>query len=145
MAITQRTGINPTTMASNWQKGVAASGAKWLAGVENPRHLPNANPQANAANWLAGVQQAQPSYVAGVSAPDYLTRLDTGAKAKQASYTTAAQTHLADFSASATKLAPMIQHALSTLPAKGPRGTNSGRSTAFQEAMHAQKGQAKIR
>lgn len=143
MAITQRTGINPTTMAANWSKGVAAAGASWLQGVENPRALPNANPQQNASNWLAGVQQAQPAYVAGVSSPNYLTRLDAGAKAKQGSYTGSGQAHAADFASSANKLAPMIQTALASLPPKGPRGTNTARSDAFQTAMHAQKGQGK--
>jgi hypothetical protein len=143
MAITQRTGVNPQTMAANWTKGVAAAGSKWLTGIENPRALPNANPQQNAQNWLAGVEQAQPAYIAGVSSPNYLTRLDAGAKAKQGSYTGAAQTHAADFASSAQRLAPMIQQALSNLPPKGPKGTNTQRSTAFQEAMHAQKGQGK--
>jgi hypothetical protein len=145
MAITQRQGVNAATMASNWQKGVAAAGSKWLAGVENPRALPNANPQNNASNWLAGVQQAQPRYISGVSDPNYLTRLDTGAKAKQGSYTGAAQTHAADFSTSANKLVGMIAQAVSQLPPKGPAGTNSQRSTAFQEAMHALRGQGRAR
>ena len=145
MAITQRQGVNAQTMSANWSKGVAAAGTKWFAGVENPRVLPNANPQGNAANWLAGVQAAQPAYVSGVSDPNYLTRLDAGAKAKQGSYTGAAQTHAADFAASATKLTGMIAQALSQLPPKGPAGTNSSRSTAFQEAMHALKGQGKAR
>ena len=143
MAITQRQGVNATTMAANWTKGVAAAGAKWLTGVESPRQLPNANPQAAANNWTAGVQAAQPLYIAGLSNPNYLTRLDAGAKAKQGSYTGAATTHAADFQSSANKLVGMIASALQSLPPKGPPGTNSGRSTAFQEAMHALKGQGK--
>ena len=143
MAITQRTTINPTSMTSNWTKGVTGAGAKWFAGIENPRALPNANPTQNANNWLAGVQQAQPAYIAGVSNPNYLTRLDNGAKAKQGSYSGAGTAHAADYGSSAPKLATMIQTSLASMPPKGPSGTNSGRSTAFQESMHAQKGQGK--
>lgn len=143
MAITQRTQLNPQQGATNWAAGVGRSGSKWLNGVMTPRQLPNANPANATANWTAGVSAAAPSYSAGLSSPNYLTRLASGATAKQGSYTGAGQAHQADYATAAGKLYPLITNALSTLPPKGPRGTNSSRSTAFQQAMHAQKGNAK--
>lgn len=145
MAITRRTSIDPASMTSNWSKGVAAAGGRWLKGVQSPRNLPNADPDKNVANWQTGVASAGPSMKAGISSPNYLTRLEAGATAKQSSYAGAGSAHSADFGAAASKLAPMIQNALSSLPAKGPRGTNSQRSVAFAEAMHTQRGQAKVR
>lgn len=143
MAITVRGAPNATTMANNWATGVAAAGAKWLNGVNNPRALPNANPQQDAANWLAGVTAAQPAYIAGISSPNYLTDLAAGATAKQSSYTGSGTTRKANAQAAFTNVATMIQGALASLPAKGPKGTNTARSTAFANAMHAQKGKGK--
>lgn len=140
MAITVRSTINPQNMATRWQSGVAASGARWLAGVKSPRVLPNANPTSNAANWQAGVATAVPKYERNTTGPTYLTRLEAGATAKQGSYTGSGAAHQADFLSSATKVAQAVEQAINGLPPKGPRGTNTGRSTAFQEAMHAKKG-----
>ena len=143
MAITQRNQIDPNAMATAWSAGVAAGGAKWLAGIKSPRVLPNANPAANAANWLAGVTAGEPAYVAGVSGPNYLTSLEAGATAKQGSFTGSGAARKANAVSSFTKLAPLIQQARAALPPKGPKGTNTARATAFATAMHALKGQAK--
>ncbi len=145
MAITQRTTIDPNAMTTAWSAGVSAAGAKWIKGIQSPRHLPNANPQANATNWLAGVQNAQPAYVAGISSPAYLTNLEAGAVAKQGSYTGSGAARKANAQAAFSKVAAMIQTALQNLPAKGPAGTNTARATAFATAMHALKGQGKAR
>src|ERR1019366_3158191 len=136
MAIQKRSGVNPTTMAANWAKGVGVSGAKWIAGVESPRNLPNADPVRNTSNWTSGVAAAAPLYNAGISNPAYLDRLDKGAKAKQGSYTGSGTAHQADALSSFEKLAPIIQAGVNALPPKGPRGTNEGRSSAFAQYMH---------
>jgi hypothetical protein len=140
MAITTRTTINPTNMATRWASGVSAGGARWLAGIKSPRRLPNADPARNGANWQTGVATAVPKYEKGITGTAYLTRLENGATAKQGSFTGAGAAHQADFQSAATKIATAVEQALSTLPPKGPRGTNIGRSTAFQEAMHARRG-----
>jgi hypothetical protein len=140
MAITPRTTINPQNMASRWQNGVAAAGARWLAGIKSPRALPNANPTQNAANWQAGVAGAVPKYEHNISGAGYLTRLENGATAKQGSYTGSGAAHASDMLSSAQKIATAIEQIVPTLPRKGPRGTNTGRSTAFQDAMHARRG-----
>jgi hypothetical protein len=141
MAITPRTTINPQNMAARWQSGVAAGGARWLAGLKSPRRMPDANPTQRAANWQAGVATAVAKFEKNTTGPTFLTRLENGATAKQGSYTGAGTAHQADFLASAGKLATAIETAVGALPPKGPRGTNTGRSTAFQEAMHAKRGQ----
>jgi hypothetical protein len=140
MAIATRTTTNPTNMASRWASGVSAGGARWLAGIKAPRRLPNADPTKNGANWQTGVATAVPKYEKGITGAAYLTRLENGATAKQGSFTGSGAAHQADFHSSATKIAAAIDHAVSSLPPKGPRGTNIGRSTAFQEAMHAHRG-----
>jgi hypothetical protein len=140
MAIAVRNDINPTTMADNWAARISQSGQRWLNGIKAPRVLPNSNPSAAGSNWTAGVTAAEPSYVAGMSAPDYLTNLEAGATAKQASYTGSGAAKKARALNAFTKVAPMIKAALATLPPKGPPGTNTARSTAFQAAMHAQRG-----
>lgn len=145
MAISKRTSIDPGSMQANWSKGVAASGGKWLKGVQSPRKLPNENPDQNVSNWQTGVSSAGPAMKAGITSPNYLTRLEAGATAKQSSYAGAGSAHAADFGAAAQKLSGMIQEAMGTLPAKGPRGTNAQRSVAFAEAMHSKRGQAKVR
>lgn len=141
MAITVRTTINPTNMATRWQSGVASAGARWLTGIKSPRILPNHNPTQNAANWQSGVATAVPKYERNITGAAYLTRLEAGATAKQGSYTGSGAAHQADFQSAATKIATAVEQALASLPPKGPRGTNTGRSTAFQEAMHAKRGQ----
>lgn len=143
MAITKRSQLDPNAAATAWAAGMGRSGANWLKGIRSPRNIPNADPTKNTANYLAGVAAAGPSFSAGISSPRYLQRLEDGASAKQASFTGAGAAHQADYNSAATKLFPLITNALATLPPRGPRGTNSGRSTAFQEAMHAQRGNAK--
>lgn len=141
MAITQRSNqINPATMATNWAQGVGSAGAKWQNGVRSPRRLPNADPSANVANWQTGVAAAGPKLQAALSDPSYLTNLDAGVGAKVSSYTGSGTTRKANAQAGFSKVAPMISSALSSLPPKGPKGTNTARSTAFQQAMHDQKG-----
>lgn len=144
MAITVRTSTNPTTMANNWATRVAQSGTTWLNGIKSPRRLPNADPAKNMTNWQAGVAGAGPTYEKGVSSPNYLPDLEAGATAKQASYTGSGNAKKANAQAAFTKVAAMIDSVLPTLPAKGPKGTNTARSTAFQEAMHAKKGQGRV-
>lgn len=140
MAITVRTTINPANMANNWAAKVAQSGTTWLNGVKSPRRLPNADPTKNAADWIANVTAAQPQFIAGISAADYLPKLEAGATAKQSSYSGAGAAHKAQAQQAFTKVAAAIESILPTLPARGPAGTNSARSTAFQTAMHAKKG-----
>ena len=140
MAITPRSTINPQNATTRWQNGVAGAGARWLTGIKSPRALPNANPTRNAANWQAGVAQAVSKFERNISSPHYLTRLENGATAKQGSYTGSGAAHSADMLSSMTKVAAAIEQVLPTLPAKGPRGTNTARSTAFQEAMHSKRG-----
>ncbi len=140
MAINPRTTLDPTAAASAWSTRVGASASKWLKGVESPRRLPNANPQQNATNWLAGVTSAEPRFVAAISSPAYLTALDAGATAKQGNYSAAGQRSQAKMQAAMTKVLPAIQAIVAALPPRGPAGTNSGRSTQLQTALHALKG-----
>lgn len=140
MAITARSTINPQQATTRWQNGVAANTARWLAGIKAPRRLPNANPVQNAANWQAGVAGAVTKFEHNTTGQPYLTRLENGATAKQASYGGSGAAHAPDMLSSMTKIAAAIEAVLPTLPAKGPRGTNTGRSTAFQEAMHQRRG-----
>lgn len=135
--------LSAATMAANWQKGVGAAGVTWTGGIANPRQNPNANPQQNASNWVAGVSNGEPAYLAGISNPNFMSNWQNGAKNKQASYTGSGAAKVANFAAAAARLVPMITQSMSALPAKGPKGTNTQRSTAFQQAMHALKGQGK--
>lgn len=137
--------ISAQTMAANWSKGIAAAGPKWTAGIDNPRSDPNANPSGNSANWQAGVAAAAPTYEAAISSSAYLPAWKAGAKAKVSSFTGSGAARAANFAASAAKLAPMINTAMSGLPAKGPKGTNIQRAVSFATAMHAQKGQARAK
>ena len=57
--ITPTLNTNPTTMAANWSKGVAANAQKWLAKYLAPKALFNANPTQSQAAWTAGIAAAQ--------------------------------------------------------------------------------------
>lgn len=137
--------INAQTMVANWTKGIQAAGPKWTAGIDNPRTDPNANPAAATANWEAGVAAGAPAYTAALANPAYVQLWRSGAKAKVASFTGSGVARAQNYAKAADALAPMISQAMSALPAKGPRGSNIQRSTAFQTAMHALKGRAKGR
>ena len=137
--------INAATMVANWTKGIQGAGQKWTAGIDNPRQEPNANPAAATTNWEAGVAAGAPAYTAALSNPQFLQLWRAGAKAKVASFTGSGQARAQNYAKSAEALAPMIAQALSSLGPKGPRGTNTARSTAFQTAMHALRGRAKGR
>lgn len=137
--------LNAQTMADNWAKGMNGAGANWTAGINAPRNNPNADPAKNTANWQAGVANAGPRFNAGISSPDFMVKWQNGAKNKVASFTGAGNASKATYTTAAGKVANMITQSLANLPAKGPAGTNTGRSTAFQEAMHALKGQGRAR
>lgn len=137
--------LDPAAAAQAWASRVGQSGAKWSGGIANPRRNPNADPAAMTANWAAGVAAAQPAYSAGVSNSNFVAKWQAGAKAKQASYTGAGAAHQQVMQAALAKVFPMITQASSSLPPKGPAGTNSARAQAFGEAMHALKGQGKAR
>lgn len=137
--------ISAQTMADNWAKGISNAGTKWTSGIDNPRSDPNANPGQNTQNWQQGVAAAAPTYQDAISSPAYVPAWKAGAKAKVSSFTGSGNARKANFAAAAAKLVPMINTAMSGLPAKGPKGTNIQRSVAFATAMHAQKGQARAK
>lgn len=132
--------LNAQTMADAWAAGVGRAGTNWTQGIQNPRQAPNANPAQMAANWQQGVANAAPRFSAAVSAGDFVTKWQQGAVAKVASFTGSGTARKSNAAAGFAKVVPMIQSSLANLPAKGPKGTNSGRAQAFGEAMHAQKG-----
>lgn len=137
--------LSADAMSTAWATGVGGAGTKWTNGISNPRQAPNANPAQNTANWQTGVADAAPTYEAAISSSNYVPAWQAGAKAKVASYTGSGSARKANYAAAAAKLVPLINQALTTLPPKGPKGTNTARSTAFQTAMHAVKGQARVK
>jgi len=145
MAIAQRGQLNPQAAATKWSQRVGQSGATWLGGIQAPRRLPNADPAKNTAAWQQGVAAAGPAMEKGISDPSYLTRLETGAKNKQASYSGAGTAHQTDMQNAMNKVLPAIQNIVATLPPRGPRGTNNGRSAAVADGLHALRGTLKAR
>ncbi len=143
MAITVRTGTNPSVMAANWSAGMARGSANWAKGVKAPRKLPNADPAKNAASWQTGVAAAGPAMLAGISSPSYLTKLEAGIPAGTSKFGSAGTSRLPQATEAFGKLAGIIDTAVTALPPKGLKGTNSARAAAFGELMHAQKGRAK--
>ena len=137
--------LDPAAAATKWATRMGQAGPDWTAGIANPRVAPNANPAAMASNYLAGTAAAGPTYTAGVSSPDFVNKWQAGAKAKVGSFSGAGALHKSVMATALGKIFPMIQQALSGLAPKGPKGTNSARGQQFGEAMHALKGQGKVR
>lgn len=131
--------LNAQQAAATWAQRISQSGSKWQAGFTNYRVAPNADPQQNATNWQAGVAAAAPKYTSAITGPQYITNWQNGAKNKVQSYTGSGAAKQANAQKGFEKSFAMITQALNGLPAKGRKGTNAQRATAFAEAMHAQK------
>lgn len=140
MAIALRSTLDPAAAAAAWASRVGASGSRWIKGIENPRRLPNADPAGNAAKWADGVAAAQGKFTAKITGQAYLTKLDAGATAKQANYSSAGTRAQPNMQAALTKVLPAIQTIVQSLPPRGPRGSNDARATGMSQGLHAKKG-----
>jgi hypothetical protein len=147
MAIQPRGNIDPTQMSNNWLTGVTNNAPKWEAGVLSPRRMFNANPAAAQTAFAAGVNRAVAanSYANGLKNTDLTAMANNISTNGQGRYTSGATAKQAKYLKAATKVAPMINSALSSI-ANMPRGTlqqNLARATAFATAMAQNKGKGK--
>jgi hypothetical protein len=125
--------------AQNWATAMAQAGAKYTAGVGRVTQSPNAKAAAAASSYAAGTANAVASgkFAAANNAVPLSTwqqgctqkgaqRLASGAQAAQGKVQNVM-----------SQLIPQIQSVAASLPPRGPKGTNDGRSAAFSQAMHA--------
>lgn len=128
--------------AQNWSTGYANSGANLTAGVNNPSRDPTQaaiaaqsamlagiNAAVTSGQWAAGLQR---SGVAGWQA-GMKTYASTGLAAK-------AQKGQSHYAAFASTYGPAIMGQVSSLPARGPAGTNQQRSASLNDWAHSQRG-----
>jgi hypothetical protein len=130
---------SPAQAAQNWATAMAQAGAKYTAGVQSSGKNPNALAAAAVNNYAAGTANAVASgkfVAANQAVPPGAWQAGCVQKGAQrlASGAQAAQPKV---NAMMSQLLPAIQNAVGQLPARGPKGTNNGRSAAFADAMHA--------
>jgi hypothetical protein len=144
--ITPTNNVNPTTMASNWGKGVSANAQKWLAKYLAPKRLFNANPQQSQADWVAGVTQAQATnkYMNGLANADVTAAANNASQYGVTNYAQSGTTKAYKFAAKTNALAAAINASVQAADAtpRGPSGSqaNIARMTAFATTMHSFKG-----
>jgi hypothetical protein len=122
--------------AQNWVSAMQGVSAKVTQGVQSVTQAPGQAAAAQQGAYLAGVNASAAKWAARVAAVPLaswqqamvskgIPRMAQGAQASQGKYTQAMQTWL-----------PRVQQIVSSLPARGPKGTNQARMTQFSDAMH---------
>jgi len=142
--ITPTLQTNPTTMAANWSKGVAANAQKWLAKYLAPKAAFNANPTQAQAAWITGIQgaMARNAYATGLGNADLTMAANNASTFGVTNYAASGTNKAAKFAAKAPALAAAINSVRATVEAMPKGGLQNGiaRMTAWATGMSAYKG-----
>lgn len=142
--ITPTLQTNPTTMATNWSKGVAANAQKWLAKYLAPKAAFNANPTQAQAAWITGIQaaMARNAYATGLGNADLTMAANNASTFGVTNYAASGTNKAAKFAAKAPNLANAINAVRATVEAMPKGGLQNGiaRMTAWATGMAAYKG-----
>jgi hypothetical protein len=142
--ITPTLNTNPTTMAANWSKGVAANAQKWLNKYLNPKAAFNANPQQSQAAWSAGIAaaQARNAYANGLQGADLTMAANNASTFGVNNYAASGTNKAAKYAAKTANLASAINSVRATVEAMPKGGTQNGinRMIAWANGMAAYKG-----
>lgn len=134
-----------TQSGTNWQTGYSQAGAALTAGVANPRRSPTDAAIQNVNNLVAGFNAATSGGASSMWATNLRKAGDAGWAAGMKEF---ASTGLATkaakggshYSAYASTAGPQVMSAVQSLPARGPAGSNSARSTQIQDFLHSNRG-----
>jgi len=142
--ITPTLQTNPTTMAANWSKGVAANAQKWLAKYLNPKAAFNANPTQSQASWMAGINAAiaRNAYATGLANADLGMAATNASTFGVTNYAASGTNKAAKFAAKAPALASAINAVRQQVESMPKGGLQNGiaRMTAWATGMSAYKG-----
>lgn len=142
--ITPTLNTNPTTMAANWSKGVAANAQKWLNKYLNPKAAFNANPTQAQQAWITGINaaQARNAYANGMQNADLTMAANNASTFGVTNYAASGTNKAAKYSAKAPALANAINAVRATVEAMPKGGLTNGiaRMTAWANGMAAYKG-----
>lgn len=122
--------------AANWLAAMQNVTAKVQAGAARVTQAPGAAAAANQSGYLAGVAQSAGKWARNVAAVT-LQQWQAAVAAKAGNISTGARAAASKQSAAMSKVMGMVANARASLPPRGPKGTNNGRSAAFSDAMHA--------
>lgn len=128
--------------AQNWAQGYSNAGANLAAGVNNPTRDPTQAAIAAKDSMLAGINQAVQSgaWASGLQRAG-LAGWQQGMKAyAQTGLATKAQKGQPRYAAFAQSYGPAITAQASSLPPRGPAGTNQARSAQINDWAHSQRG-----
>jgi len=142
--ITPTNQVNPTTMAANWGKGVAANAQKWLNKYLNPKSLFNANPQQAQTAYATGVQAAiaNNTYATGMANANIAQAAANASQFGVNNYAQSGTSKAYKYSAKVNALAAAENSVLATVNAmpKGKGAPNEARMLAWSRGMSAYKG-----
>jgi hypothetical protein len=142
--ITPTLNTNPTTMAANWSKGVAANAQKWLAKYLAPKALFNANPTQSQAAWTAGIAaaQARNAYANGLQNADVTMAANNASTFGVNNYAASGTNKAAKFAAKTPALATAINAVRQQVESMPKGGLQNGiaRMQAWATGMSAYKG-----
>jgi hypothetical protein len=142
--ITPTSTINPTTMASNWQKGLSANAQKWLNKYLNPRVAFNADPSGSQLAYQTGVQAAlaRNAYANGMSSADLAAAANNASQYGVTNFANAGTSKLYKYQRKTNSLAAAltaVRQQVLAMP-KGPGANNIARMVAWANGMAAYKG-----
>ena len=136
--------FDPTAAANKWQNRLsqAASDGTLDRGVQSVTVSPGQAAARQADVWAQNTVAAKSTWTKNVQVPLEQWKSDMLTKGKERIATGAAQAEpkMAQF---LTKLAPVINNAKASLPARGSYAQNKQRATAMMDALHAAKGSFK--
>ena len=142
--ITPTLNTNPTTMAANWSKGVAANAQKWLAKYLAPKAAFNANPTQAQAAWITGIQSAMTrnAYANGMQNADLTMAANNASTFGVTNYAASGTNKAAKYAAKAPNLANAINTVRAQVEALPKGGLQNGiaRATQWMTLMSAYKG-----
>jgi hypothetical protein len=142
--ITPTLNTNPTTMAANWSKGVAANAQKWLAKYLAPKAAFNANPTQAQAAWITGIQSAMArnAYANGMQNADLTMAANNASNFGVTNYAASGTNKAAKYAAKAPNLANAINTVRAQVEAMPKGGLQNGiaRATQWMTLMSAYKG-----
>lgn len=128
--------------ATSWSTGYSNSGANLTAGVNNPARDPTQAAIAAQSALVAGFNQSVTSgaWAQGLQRSG-LAGWQSGMKSYAAQgLAQKAQKGQSHYAAFASTYGPAIMSQVSSLPARGPTGTNQQRSAALNDWAHTQRG-----
>lgn len=129
MAIT-----DPSKWAGAWGSGVQRSGDKWATDYVAAGPAIFQKAAASVSDWQAAVssQLAANAYVNGLNSVNFAQVTATVQGAGKTKYTSSGTTKQASYAAFAQVFGPKLAQIVSSLPARGPRGSVQNRTRLNQ-------------